>query len=62
MNKLRRQENESMTEWVNRLDKRSKNNKRLRFMKKLNWKLILTWLSILGITYLIWSNIFNLIF
>ena len=62
MNRLRRQKGESMTDWVKRLDTRSKRNKRLRLMKKINWQKIITWIIILGITYLLWSNVFKLIF
>jgi len=51
-----------MADWVKRLDKRSKRNKRIKLMKKLNWTKLIAWICILGIAYLIWSNIFKLIF
>lgn len=62
MNRLGQQRGESMADWVKRLDTRSKRNKRLRLMKKINWQKIITWIIILGITYLLWSNVFKLIF
>jgi|TARA_B100000768_G_scaffold127063_1_gene117676 hypothetical protein len=62
MNRLGQQKGESMADWVKRLDTRSKRNKRLRLMKKINWQKLITWIVILGITYLLWSNIFNSIF
>ena len=62
MNKLGQQKGESMADWVKRLDTRSKRNKRLRLMKKINWQKLVTWIVILGITYLLWSNIFKLVF
>ena len=62
MNRLGQQKGESMADWVKRLDTRSKRNKRLRLMKKINWQKLITWIIILGITYLLWSNIFNSIF
>lgn len=62
MNRLGQQRGESMADWVKRLDVRSKRNKRLRLMKKINWQKIITWIIILGITYLLWSNVFKLIF
>ena len=62
MNRLGQQKGESMADWVKRLDTRSKRNKRLRLMKKINWQKLITWIVILGITYLLWSNIFKLVF
>ena len=62
VNRLGQQKGESMADWVKRLDKRSKRNKRIKLMKKLNWTKLIAWICILGITYLIWSNIFKLIF
>ena len=62
MNRLGQQKGESMADWVKRLDTRSKRNKRLRLMKKINWQKLVTWIVILGITYLLWSNIFKLVF
>ena len=35
VNKLGQQKGESMADWVKRLDKRSKRNKRIKLMKKL---------------------------
>jgi len=51
-----------MADWVKRLDARSKKNKRLRLMKKLNWQKLITWIVVLGISYLIWSNVLKSIF
>ena len=62
MNRLGQQKGESMADWVKRLDTRSKKNKRLRLMKKLNWQKLITWIVILGISYLIWSNVLKSIF
>ena len=62
VNRLGQQRGESMADWVKRLDKRSKRNKRIRLMKKVNWTKLIVWLCILGITYLLWSNIFKLVF
>ena len=31
-------------------------------MKKIKWDVLFTWLVILGITYIIWSSIFSVIF
>ena len=62
VNRLGQQKGESMADWVKRLDKRSKRNKRIRLMKKVNWTKLIVWLCILGITYLLWSNIFKLVF
>jgi len=62
VNRLGQQKGESMADWVKRLDKRSKRNKRIKLMKKLNWTKLIAWICILGIAYLIWSNIFKLIF
>ena len=62
MNRLGQQKGESMADWVKRLDKRSKRNKRIKLMKKLNWTKLIAWICILGIAYLIWSNILKLIF
>ena len=62
MNRLGQQKGESMSDWVKRLDTRSKKNKRLRLMKKLNWQKLITWIVILGISYLIWSNVLKSIF
>ena len=62
MNRLGQQKGESMADWVKRLDARSKRNKRLRLMKKLNWQKLITWIVILGISYLIWSNVLKSIF
>ncbi|MBD45012.1 MAG: hypothetical protein CMC65_07300 [Flavobacteriaceae bacterium] len=56
------QKGESMSDWVKRLDTRSKRNKRLRLMKKLNWQKLITWIVILGISYLIWSPVLKSIF
>ena len=62
MNRLGQQKGESMADWVKRLDTRSKRNKRLRLMKKLNWQKLITWIVILGISYLIWSPVLKSIF
>jgi len=62
VNRLGQQKGESMADWVKRLDTRSKRNKRLRLMKKINWQKLVAWIVILGITYLLWSNIFKLVF
>jgi len=62
VNRLGQQKGESMADWVKRLDVRSKRNKRLRLMKKLNWQKLITWIVILGISYLIWSNVLKSIF
>jgi cytoskeletal protein RodZ len=62
VNRLGQQKGESMADWVKRLDTRSKKNKRLRLMKKLNWQKLITWIVILGISYLIWSNVLKSIF
>ena len=62
MNRLGQQKGESMADWVKRLDTRSKRNKRLRLMKKLNWQKLITWIAILGISYLIWSPVLKSIF
>lgn len=62
MNRLGQQKGESMADWVKRLDARSKKNKRLRLMKKLNWQKLITWIVVLGISYLIWSNVLKSIF
>lgn len=62
MNRLGQQKGESMADWVKRLDTRSKKNKRLRLMKKLNWQKLITWIVVLGISYLIWSNVLKSIF
>jgi len=62
VNRLGQQKGESMADWVKRLDARSKKNKRLRLMKKLNWQKLITWIVVLGISYLIWSNVLKSIF
>ena len=62
MNRMRQRPNESIPEWGKRLKRDYRRNQRIKFMRRVNWTKLIVWLCILGITYLLWSNVFKLIF
>lgn len=62
MNRMRQRPNESIPEWGKRLKRDYRRNQLKKFMRRVNWTKLITWICILGITYLIWSPVFRWIF
>ena len=62
MNRMRRRPNESIPEWAKRLKREYRRNQLKKFMRKINFTKLITWWSVLVITFLIWSNVYSCVF
>ena len=62
MNRMRRRPNESIPEWAKRLKRDYRRNQLKKFMRKINFTKLITWWSVLVITFLIWSNVYSCVF